>query len=262
MQRSVLVIGSGVAGISACLNIAILCPNRRISLISHHSPVEPSDDHSKIVRVDYANAERMEEALTAQASWKKGSFSPYYLPNGRIVAYKENSDTLRSIDQNRQQLGFDVRERGGKELLERHFGFSDAPDGLVFVYNPDDALVDWQPCIREHESKAKEACSRRGGAVYESKVNFLKHDRKRVTAVVLSDGDPINTTDMDVILAVGPWTMEVLKRSDIPPPPSHRIPIPTGIFAFELQLDDSQTEYFMGKPVLSHIGKGMSPLSM
>jgi len=91
MDRSVLVIGSGVAGISACLYIPEVCPNRKLSLISHHSSMEPSDDDSKIVRADYENQCRMEEAQAAQNSWKKASFAPYYIPCGRIVAYDKDS---------------------------------------------------------------------------------------------------------------------------------------------------------------------------
>jgi NADH dehydrogenase FAD-containing subunit len=84
MEKSIIVIGAGVAGISACLHIGDTNPAWRITLVSDHSPMEPSGDYSKIVRVDYENEERMREAQKAQNAWKSGSFAPYYSECGRL----------------------------------------------------------------------------------------------------------------------------------------------------------------------------------
>jgi hypothetical protein len=85
-------------------------------------------------------------------------------------------------------------------------------------------------------------------------VELLEHDGKQVTTVIHTSGAPIDARDMDIILAVGPWTIEVLGSSGIEFPPKDRIPTPTGLFAFQLRLDDDQVQYFKKKPVFSHIG--------
>ncbi|KAL2014903.1 hypothetical protein VTK56DRAFT_7084 [Thermocarpiscus australiensis] len=47
----------------------------------------------------------------------------------------------------------------------------------------------------------------------------------------------------------------MLQKSEIKLPPKHRIPVPTGLFAFELELNDEQVEFFKDKPVFSHVGR-------
>lgn len=64
MYRPDLVIGTGVAVISACLHIAEMCPARALSLISRRSPIEPVNDHSKTVLGDYEIEESIREALS------------------------------------------------------------------------------------------------------------------------------------------------------------------------------------------------------
>jgi heterodisulfide reductase subunit A-like polyferredoxin len=59
-RRPVVIIGCGAAGISACLHISKT--ERLVPLVACHSPGEPSDDVSKILRVDYASLDRMREA--------------------------------------------------------------------------------------------------------------------------------------------------------------------------------------------------------
>ncbi|KAI0130518.1 FAD dependent oxidoreductase [Xylariales sp. AK1849] len=255
MGRSVLVIGCGMAGISACLHISKECPQRQLSIISYPCSLALSDDLSKIVRIDYDGKERMQEAQTAREGWKRGSFFQHYHTHGRIVAYENDSETLKQIDCNREQLGLEKRQRGDKSLLEKFFGPSNAPKTLVFVHNPDDAVVDWGPCITEHERIAKEKCHRSGGSVYDIRMQSLEYDGEQITTVVLANGVHIDTRDLDVVLALGAWTKEVMVQAKVELPPENRIPVPTGLFAFQVKLTDAQIEYFKGKPVLSHIGR-------
>ncbi len=133
MDRRVLVIGSGVAGVSACLHISEKCPTTQLSLVSHHSPIAASDDHSKIVRIDYANEARIREAQLAQNGWIQGSFAPYHTSCGRVVAYDEDSQTLKGIDQSRERLGLQARRRGNKDFFDTFFGPSGAPSTLAFL---------------------------------------------------------------------------------------------------------------------------------
>ncbi|KAJ4307330.1 hypothetical protein N0V88_000713 [Collariella sp. IMI 366227] len=198
----------------------------------------------------------MKEAQRAQYAWKtKGSFASHYIQRGRIVVYTKHDQTLQIIDENRNALGLEPRPRGDRAFFESFFGPSDAPDDLTFVHNSDDAVVDWKPCMVQHEQQAKDICRQTQGMVYETEVVSLLHDKKRVTAAILANGERIDTSGCDIVLAVGSWTMEVLKKSDIELPPQHRIPVPTGLFAFELQLDDAQVEFFKDKPALSHVGR-------
>ncbi|KAK4119491.1 hypothetical protein N657DRAFT_637284 [Parathielavia appendiculata] len=255
MARRVIVIGSGVAGVSACLRIFEECPGTQISLVSHQSRMAPSNDQSKIVRADYANLERMMEAQRAQKAWKKGSFASHCIERGRIVAYAEHDKTLQSIDKNREDLGLRPRPRGNKAFFETFFGPSHAPDDFIYVHNSDDAVVDWMPCMVKHEQKARDICHQTQGRVYETEVMSLQHDGNRVTAAIFANGDRIDTSGCDIVLAVGSWTMEVLQKSEIELPPQHRVPVPTGLFAFELELNDEQVEFFKDKPVFSHVGR-------
>ncbi|KAL2014910.1 hypothetical protein VTK56DRAFT_7013 [Thermocarpiscus australiensis] len=255
MARPVLVIGSGVAGVSACLHIFEKCPETQISLVSYQSLMAPSNDQSKIVRADYANRERMEEAQRAQKAWKEGSFALHYIERGRIVAYAKHDKTLQHIDENRKDLGLRPRPRGNKAFFETFFGSSHAPDDLIFVHNSDDAVVDWMPCMVKHEQMARDICHQTQGKVYETEVMSLQRDGNRVAAAILANGDRIDTSGCDIVLAVGSWTMEMLQKSEIKLPPMHRIPVPTGLFAFELELNDEQVEFFKEKPVFSHVGR-------
>ena len=165
MSRKVVVIGTGMAGISACLHLSKQNPTRPLSLVSHHSSAEATDDQSKIVRGDYESMDRMKEARMAQKAWKEEPFCNYYDTRGRIVAY-DNSDgkTLQGINDNRAKLGLSPRERVDRDSLGRVFGNTNAPETLTYVHSPDDGLVDWKPCMAFFEEMAKDACIRTGGA--------------------------------------------------------------------------------------------------
>lgn len=218
--------------------------------------MEASDDHSKIIRIDYQNMERMREAQAAQAEWKTGSFAPFYRPVGRLVAYETDSERQRGIDQNREQLHLERRPRGGKDPLQKFYGDTCTQRPLTIVHNPDDAMVDWKPCVLEHEDKAKWKCCQSGGSVHETKVEVLEHDGTKVTAIVLANRDSIDTSQIDVVLATGAWTLDLLQVSGIELPPEERRPTPTGVFAVQLKLSDEQVRVFRNKPILSENGRG------
>jgi glycine/D-amino acid oxidase-like deaminating enzyme len=87
-------------------------------------------------------------------------------------------------------------------------------------------------------------------------VPILKRDGRRVARIHLDDGRLVETEHADIVLAVGPWTVEVLESSGIGLPPEHRLPVPTGLFAFQLELNSDQAAFFRDKPVFSHAGRG------
>ena len=250
-----LIIGFGVYGISAALHLLEAKP-AQLTILSHHQPQEPSDDISKIVRIDYTRVSRMKEAICAQECWRNDKrFTPFYQPVGRIVAY-DNKDisTLNNINNARSELGKEKRNHLGKDILENVFGSTNAPDGLTFVYNKDDGLVEWKGCMQA----MRDIIQNKKATIREIPVQKLIHNGERITAVSLVNNERIETEDMKIILAAGPWIMEILERSGIEQPPDSRAPVATGIFAFILQLSDDQRKVFQGKPGFSHIGHGMS----
>ena len=107
--------------------------------------------------------------------------------------------------------------------------------------------------MREDVEKRKDL------TIWETQVQELVHNRRRIIAVNLANNTRIETVDRNIILAAGPWISEVLDRSGIEQPPEPRAPVATGIFAFILQLQEDQIESFRGKPSFSHIGYGMTP---
>ena len=49
----------------------------------------------------------------------QSSFASYYIQCWRVVAYDKESQTLKNIDQNREQLGLEPRLRKNEDLLEK-----------------------------------------------------------------------------------------------------------------------------------------------
>ncbi len=78
----------------------------------------------------------------------------------------------------------------------------------------------------------------------------------RIIAVVTTT-DSIHTANIDVILAAGPWIMQILEALSIQQPPIERAPVATGIYAFPLALTSEQWEKYNNLPWLSDIGVGM-----
>lgn len=66
--------------------------------------------------------------------------------------------------------------------------------------------------------------------------------------------ETLDTTDVKIILAAGPWVMTILDRSGIDGPPAGLSL--TAILAFHLAIDDEQHSFYSAKPIFSHIGTG------
>lgn len=252
----IIIVGDGVFGLSTADHVRKRCPAAPLSIISHPSPQAPSNDDAKIVRIDYPYKERMKEAIESQRLWKTElSFSPYYHSIGRLVAYDKDDSTPSSINETRAQLGMEARQRLEGRILTEKLGSKDVPPSLTIIFNSDDAIVDWKGCMNDVKRRVTEACSQSGGKLLEGKVKILEHDGNRIKAIILADGKRIETETAQVVLAVGPWFAEILTNSGIDLPPSNRLPVATGLFAYNVQLNDKQVEIFRGKPIFSHIGK-------
>ncbi|KAH6649910.1 hypothetical protein F5144DRAFT_616946 [Chaetomium tenue] len=225
----VIIIGTGVFGLSTADHVRQKWPPAQLSIVSRPSPLAPSDDISKIVRVDYNNAERMTEAIGAQKQWNSDiNFSRYQHSIGRVVIYEQDdAATVQKINEVREELGLPRREPGDRTLMRDTFGTAAAPESLTYISAPDDSIVDWEPCISEARVRAKNACVNSGGTFYESGVTSLVQDGSRITSLVLENGETIETRDAQVVLAVGPWFAQVLDASGIPLPPTGRTPSQT-----------------------------------
>jgi L-2-hydroxyglutarate oxidase LhgO len=252
----VIIIGTGVFGLSTVDHIHQRWPKTQLSIISRPSRLAPSDDISKIVRVDYSNPERMTEAIEAQKQWNSNSFSKFQSSIGRIVIYEQNDRaTLQKINEAREELGLQRRQPGDGTLMRDAFGTM-APESLTYVLASDDRIVDWETCMSDARERAKKACTESGGTFYESGVATIVKDGARITALILENGERIEAGSAQVVLAVGPWLAQVLAASGITLPPNGRTPVATGLFSYAVQLNDEQTEFFRNKPIVSHSGKG------
>ncbi|KAF2838459.1 hypothetical protein M501DRAFT_1004180 [Patellaria atrata CBS 101060] len=120
MDKTIYIIGYGVFGLSAALHLSkvISETSAKLVILSHPSPQSPSNDISKIVRIDYANVDRMKEALHAQGFWKNDVlFSRFYQSVGRVIVYdRSNLSTLNSIDESRRSIGKSARLRFDKSI--------------------------------------------------------------------------------------------------------------------------------------------------
>ncbi|KAI0388558.1 FAD dependent oxidoreductase [Xylariaceae sp. FL0594] len=250
----IIIIGTGVFGLSAANHIHQKLPHAKLSIISRPSHLAPSDDISKVVRVDYTDLDRIKEARESLDQWWK-DFPKVIRSTGRIVvSSKEDRNLFHDTNNSRQRLGMEPRILSDSGIMKKVFGASDAPDSLDYVYNWDDAIVDWEDCIAQLRKRARDFCVDSGGVFYESTVDSLDHHNGQVTTIVLEDGQRIETAKAEIVLAVGPWFTDVLDKSSIPYPPPGRIPIATGIFSFVVQMNDKQIDYFKDKPMISHNG--------
>ncbi|KAL2144205.1 hypothetical protein VTI28DRAFT_9496 [Corynascus sepedonium] len=255
MER-VIIIGTGVFGLSTAEHIRQRWPETRLSVISQPSRLAPSDDISKIVRVDYNNSERMTEAVEAQRQWNSNKFSQLKRSIGRIVIYEEDDlVTLQKINNAREGHGLQKRQQGDSKLMRDTFGTTTTPESLTYVFAWDDSIVDWETCMLDARARAKEACTDSGGTFYESGVATLIKDEARITALILKNGEKIEAGNAQIVLAVGPWLAQVLTESGIPLPPKGRSPVATGLFSYAVQLNEEQAKEFGNRPMVSHSGK-------
>lgn len=110
------------------------------------------------------------------------------------------------------------------------------PSSWEWPKNDDDGVVDGNRVM----SKMKKACINMGGEYQETRVLHLHSDEKGMIDAVVTSGDAINATQTDVILAAGPWIMQLIEASHVRQPPNPSAPLGTNIFAFHLDMDPQQ----------------------
>lgn len=244
MSKTVI-IGDGVFGLSTATFLS--SQNRPFILCGKRDEHAPSQDVAKISRLDYPGPHRMEEAMLAHEQWTTGDFyKQFCTPNGRIVAYdSNNSKTLSMINENRVRFNLPPRPAVTSDTFKAAFGGPPDTD-LVYVFNDDDLLIDWASVMTSLRSAVKKETR--------SPFKSLMLEDRRIKAVVLDDGKIHDTTESDVVLAAGPWTMNILLQSKLDGPPDGLPNI--AVLAFHLRLNDEQIGKYSDSTIFSHIGTG------
>lgn len=249
MAESFLIIGDGVFGLST--SCYLRRQERQFRICAKTEAHAPSQDIAKISRTDYPGLIRMKEAQAAHELWTTDNFYKNFCTKvGRVVAYDfENSATLRLIHENRSRCNLGRREILDARSFTEAFG-GVQKSGLAYVFNDDDALIDWASVMKSLHSTVESETA--------APVQRLIPGPNRIDAVVIDHpvyGEKMfDTTNVKIILAAGPWVMTILDRSGIDGPPAG-LPL-TALLAFHLAIDDEQYAFYSAKPIFSHIGTG------
>lgn len=227
-----------------------------VTVLDHPDPLAPSRDVSKFLRVDYTDPERMKLVMKSEELWEKDDlFEPFLHRIGRIVAYSPTQiDTLNGIDHARSELNLSPRKHETARLLESVFESSPISQELAVVHNEEDGVIDWERVMKN----LKQECIDRGGKFRDDRVLHLDSNVEGTIDAVVTSTEYIDVRQTDIILAAGPWIMQLLEASHIQQPPLLRAPIATGIFAFHLDMTTQQWVKYHELPRLSEIGVGAS----
>jgi glycine/D-amino acid oxidase-like deaminating enzyme len=254
-----LVIGLGVFGGSAAVEIAQK-NLASVVAVDNGSELAASRDLFKFIRIDYANINRMKQAMRVHKLWMGTPlFREFFTKTGRVAIYFPAAlERLAAIDENRAALGLPIRPRlaKGSQLplhgLEEKFvqfvrNVTRSHDDVTFIYNDDDGVVSWHEYMKQLEKRYRE----KGVEVWNTSVERLIVEDDLVKSVELSGGKYIDTADTEVLVAAGSWTASLLQKSGITLP---RLPMCTGVFTIHLQLNREQLETTKDIPPISVYG--------
>lgn len=253
-RRQVIIIGGGVFGLSSARHLLKESSND-VTICDHVDHLAPSRDVTKILRIDYPDAQRMRDVIRSKHSWASDNvFRPFHYCTGRVVAYSQGSiDALNGVDHARSKLHLPVRQRQTITLLKDRFATEDIERDLSVVENDDDEILDWTGVMES----VRQDCIQKGVRFRDDTVLRMDVDDSGTVQVLVTSRGSIDTSKSDVILAAGPWIMPLLEASSMEQPPPSRAPIATGIFSFTLELNSDQWEKYRRLPVFSEIGVGM-----
>ena len=251
-SQPIVVTGDGVFGLSTALHIL---DTRFVDIVVISNPEReaPSEDGTKIMRIDYTSVRRMEEAICAQIFWRTHPrFKPFFHEVGRYVMHIDLK-ALEAINVTRDTLNLERREPLGRDELRELFGSTAAIDGLIVTFNEDDGLIALDLCM---QSLRDEISSHPRCRVIHKRVGKLGRERDQISNITFTDGEAMDTKEHIIVLAAGAWTGELLTNSGLQLPSELRIPLPTWIFAFMIGLQEEQVQLLKGRRIISHIGCG------
>jgi sarcosine oxidase/L-pipecolate oxidase len=130
VSESYLIIGAGIFGASAALELRKRRPSAKVTLVDavpFPNPHSATSDLNKIIRSDYGDAFYMKLALEAQEGWRNDPlFQPFYHETGML--YAENKGMAEDFFRKYEQLG----HKPHSEILLEHAGMgsSEMPIGM------------------------------------------------------------------------------------------------------------------------------------
>ena len=251
VTRQCLIIGGGVMGLSAAWHL-LKDGHHNVVVLDRPDPLAPSRDVSKIFWVDDMDPERMKIAMRSKTLWEDHDFfKQYFHRTGLIAAYPPNRvSRLTGVDRARSELRLPARKRESAELLGKVFQSAPVSQQLEVVQNEDDGVIDWTRAMED----MKQECINMGGAFRDDRVLRLDVDKEGMIDAVVTPECSIDATQTDVILAVGPWIMQLLEASHIQQPPPPKAPIATGLFTFHLDMNPQQWVKYHGLPPFCEVG--------
>ncbi len=152
--------------------------------------------------------------MTTTTLWETNwIFKRFLYRTGHIVAYPPSQKyILTGIDLARSKLGLPARKHESAKYLEEVFGSTPISQQLEVVYNEDDGVIDLDRAM----GSMKEICYEKGARFETGRALRLDSNGEgKIEAIVTAD-QPIDTTDTDIILAAGPWIMQLLETSHFP----------------------------------------------
>lgn len=237
-QFDYAIIGGGCFGVSTALALQIEQPNAKIILFEGSETKTASKGFWKTIRVPYMDEEYVPLAEESKQKWRtKRPYCKFYRPNiGWVQAvrgdsYKPFHSKERSIKA--EDLSDMVRSRDPPQL----------DSGEELWLNEDIGVA--------HSTLAVEAVAA------EAAVQGVVRQQKKVSKILIKDGvcygvecvEGITTTAETIIVAAGPWTLALLKSSNIQLPQGDFFCV-TAIGVAILPLDEDEYERFKSMPIL------------
>ncbi len=147
-------------------------------------------------------------------------------------------------------MGLPARKHESAKYLEELFGSTPISQQLEVVYNEDDGVIYLDMAM----GSMKELCYEKGARFETGRALRLDSNGEGKIETVVTVDQSIDTTETGIIVAAGPWIMQLLETSHIPQPPLSRAPIASGIFAISVALTTKQWIEYHDLPRVCEIG--------